>query len=66
MADLGAKEALLASGPEVWFTTPHFDGHPVVLVRLDVVAPDELRELVTEAWLDRAPARLVRDFVARG
>ena len=39
---LGAKEALLADDPAVFFTTPHFDGYPAVLVRLEVIAPDEL------------------------
>src|SRR3954454_2750761 len=45
---LGAKEALLADDPDVYFTTPHFEGYPAVLVRLDVIAADELRELVVE------------------
>ena len=56
--DLGAKEALLADDPEVYFTTPHFDGYPAVLVRLDRIDVDELTELVTEAWFARAPKRL--------
>ncbi|SCE96188.1 MmcQ/YjbR family DNA-binding protein [Micromonospora mirobrigensis] len=56
--DLGAKEALLADDPEVYLTTPHFDGYPAVLVRLDRIDVDELTELVTEAWRARAPKRL--------
>ncbi|MEU5530329.1 MmcQ/YjbR family DNA-binding protein [Micromonospora chersina] len=56
--DLGAKEALLADDPEVYFTTPHFEGHPSVLVRLDRIGVEELTELVTEAWHARAPKRL--------
>ncbi|MFC3502701.1 MmcQ/YjbR family DNA-binding protein [Micromonospora krabiensis] len=56
--DLGAKEALLADDPAVYFTTPHFDGYPAVLVRLDRIALPELTELVVEAWYDRAPKRL--------
>lgn len=56
--DLGAKEALLADDPEVYFTTPHFEGHPSVLVRLDRIGVEELTELVTEAWHTRAPKRL--------
>ncbi len=55
---LGAKEALLADDPAVFFTTPHFDGYAAVLVRLDAIAPDELDELVVEAWLARAPKRV--------
>jgi hypothetical protein len=46
---LGAKEALLASDPGVYFTTPHFDGYPAVLVRLERIARDELEELVVDA-----------------
>jgi hypothetical protein len=50
---LHAKEALLASEPEVYFTTYHFDGYPAVLARLNRLKASELRELVTEAWLAR-------------
>ena len=48
-----AKQALLADDPEVFFTTPHFDGYPIVLVRLDRISKADLREVVTEAWLVR-------------
>ena len=44
--DLGAKEALLSTDPDVYFTTPHFDGYAVILVRLDRIDPAELEELV--------------------
>lgn len=60
---LGAKEALLADDPGVYFTTPHFDGYPAVLVRLDEIAAAELEELIVEAWLCRAPARLAREYL---
>jgi hypothetical protein len=60
--DLGAKEALLADS-DVYFTTPHFDGYPAVLVRLDRIAVPELAELLTEAWLDRAPKRLAKSYL---
>jgi hypothetical protein len=60
----GAKEALLRSDPGVFFTTPHFDGYPAVLVRLDAIGTDELAEVVEDAWLARAPARLARAYVA--
>ncbi|MEV1147182.1 MmcQ/YjbR family DNA-binding protein [Micromonospora sp. NPDC049799] len=56
--DLGAREALLADDPTVYFTTPHFDGYPAVLVRLERIDVDELTELITEAWYARAPKRL--------
>jgi hypothetical protein len=61
---LVAKEALIADDPDVYFTTPHFDGYPAVLVRLDQIAPDELEELTVEAWLARAPKRLAKAYVA--
>jgi len=59
-----AKTALIADSPDVYFTTPHFDGYAAVLVRLDRISLDELRELIIEAWLCRAPKRLAREYVA--
>jgi hypothetical protein len=59
----GAKEALLADDPTVFFTTPHFEGYPAVLVRLDRIALDELDELIVEAWLSRAPKRLAEQYI---
>jgi hypothetical protein len=60
---LGAKEALLADDPDVFFTTPHFDGYAAVLVRLDKIAPEDLDELIVEAWLARAPKRLAEEYI---
>src|SRR5580698_5943378 len=56
---VGAKSALLADDPDVYLTTPHFDGYPAILARLDRIALEALDELITEAWLARAPKRLV-------
>jgi len=53
-----AKEALLASQTDVCFTTPHFDGYPAVLIRLDTIRARDLKPLLVEAWLARAPKRL--------
>ena len=61
--DVGAKQALLADDPDVYFTTPHFDGYPAILVRLDRIGLDELEELLVEAWCCRAPKRLVAEFL---
>ncbi|MEU5553095.1 MULTISPECIES: MmcQ/YjbR family DNA-binding protein [unclassified Micromonospora] len=58
VADLGVKEALLADDPAVYLTTPHLDGYPAVLVRLDRIDGAELTEIITEAWFARAPKRL--------
>jgi hypothetical protein len=60
---VGAKEALIADDPSVYFTTPHFDGYAAVLVRLDEIALDELTEVIVEAWLCQAPKRLARDYM---
>ena len=60
--DLGAKEALIADDPAVFFTIPHFDGYSAVLVRLGEIAVDELEEVIVEAWLDRAPKRVAKAY----
>jgi hypothetical protein len=60
---LGAKAALLADDPGVYFATPHFDGYSAVLVRLDEIALDELEELIVEAWLTRAPKPLAQEYI---
>lgn len=62
--DEGAKFALIADEPQVYFTTPHFDGYPAVLVKLSEIAVGDLRELITEAWLTQAPKQLVKEFLA--
>ena len=62
--DEGVKHALCADRPDVYFTIPHFDGYAAVLVRLDAIDVGELQELITEAWLDRAPKRLAAQFLA--
>ncbi len=57
--DEGAKHALVAEEPGVYFTTAHFDGYPAVLARLDRLDVENVAELTTEAWACRAPRRLV-------
>jgi hypothetical protein len=56
--DLDEKEALVASADTSFFTEPHYDGYQAILVRLETVDPAQLAELITDAWRDRAPARL--------
>ncbi|HYH88608.1 MAG TPA: MmcQ/YjbR family DNA-binding protein [Solirubrobacteraceae bacterium] len=58
VVDLEDKEALLRSDPDVFFTTPHYDGYAYVLVRLDRIGHDVLAELVEDAWRLRAPKSL--------
>jgi hypothetical protein len=62
--DEGVKLALIADDPGVYFTTPHFDGYPAVLVRLAEIGESELTELITEAWLAQAPKTLVEEFLS--
>ena len=62
--DEGVKFALIADDPRVYFTTPHFDGYPAVLVRLPDIEVTELKELVTESWLAQAPKTLVKAFLS--
>jgi hypothetical protein len=64
VADEGVKFALVADDPAVFFTTPHFDGYPMVLVRLAAIGESELTELVTDAWLAQAPKTLVKKFLS--
>ncbi|MFC5909898.1 MmcQ/YjbR family DNA-binding protein [Streptacidiphilus monticola] len=68
VADEGVKAALLAESDVdaggALFTIPHFDGYPAVLVLLERIGLGDLEELVTEAWLDRAPRRLAAAWLA--
>jgi hypothetical protein len=61
--DEAVKFALIADEPELYFTTPHFDGYPAVLVKLAAIDERGLRELIVEAWLIQAPKRLVQEFL---
>jgi hypothetical protein len=64
--DLGVKELMLADERGIFFTTKHFDGYPAVLVRIPDLARidrEELRDLVVEAWLTRAPKRVAKAWL---
>ncbi|BBX74021.1 MmcQ/YjbR family DNA-binding protein [Mycobacterium shinjukuense] len=63
VSDEGVKFALIADEPEVYFTTPHFDGYPAVLVKLAAIEVPGLEELITEAWLTQAPKKLAQEFL---
>ena len=58
VADLGVKQALLTDDPGVYFTTPHFNGYPAILLRLGKIRVSELRGLLEESWRERAPKKL--------
>ena len=59
--DLGDREALLQGQPDVFFSTPHYDGYPYVLVRLEAIERPQLEELIEDAWRIRAPKRVVAE-----
>ncbi|MBO0982089.1 MmcQ/YjbR family DNA-binding protein [Microbacterium sp. SD291] len=64
VGSLEEKEALLAAEPGWLFTIPHFDGYPALLVELDAIDRDRLAEIIDDAWLLRAPARVAKTWLA--
>jgi hypothetical protein len=62
VGDEAEKQALLLGEPDLFFTTPGYDGLPLVMLRLAEVKVERLRELVTDAWRMRAPDALVGDL----
>jgi len=62
-ADEGVKHALIADDPAVYFTTPHFHGFAAILFELDRITAPDLTELITDAWLARAPKKLADAFL---
>lgn len=58
------KDVLIARDPEVYFTTPHFDGYPSILVRLERIPVEELEGLIEDAWMRQAPKRVVKAYRA--
>ena len=62
VADQHEKQALLATGDAKFFTEPHYNGFPAVLVRLPAIGADELAELIIDAWRSQAPRDLVDSF----
>jgi hypothetical protein len=59
------KQLILESSPDVYFSSPHYEGYPGVQIRLERIEPDELRERLEDAWLIQAPKRLAAEYVAR-
>jgi hypothetical protein len=58
VANEGEKQALIALDSEIFFTEPHYDGYPAVLIRLPAIPPDLLEKVIADAWRTRAPRRL--------
>lgn len=63
--DCSERAALLQQDPDTFFVTPHYEGYPGVIVRLATVQPDQLRELLTDAWRLAAPRQWVRELVGK-
>ena len=64
VAELVDKQGLIGSNPAVFFTIPHYEGYPAVLAVLEKIELDQLEEVLTDAWLCRAPKRLAAAFLA--
>ena len=63
--DRDEKQLILESNPDLYFSSPHYQGYPGVQVRLERIEPDELAERLEDAWLLQAPKRLAAEFLAR-
>lgn len=62
--DRDEKQLFLDANPDVYFTSPHYNGFPAVQIRLEQIDEDELRERLEDAWLIQAPKRLTSAYVA--
>lgn len=58
--NLAAKDAILALDSEKFFTEPHYNGYPAVLVRLDAIDPNEIEDLIVEAWRTQATSEMLK------
>jgi hypothetical protein len=65
VSELTVKDVLVGGDPEVFFTTPHFNGYPAILVRLGRIKAPVLKELLREAWLACAPKRVAAEYLGR-
>lgn len=63
-ADLNEKRGLIGSNPEVFFSIAHFSAYPAVLALLEMIEVDQLEEVLSDAWLCRAPKRLAASWLA--
>jgi hypothetical protein len=61
-ADLHEKEAILAANPDTFFAIPHFNGYKAYLIQLSKVAPEHLKDAITDGWLAVAPPSLAETF----
>ena len=64
--ELDEKEFLMQSSPQVYFETDHYKGYPAVLVRLDAIQPEELKERIEKYWTSIASKKMLDDYWSRG
>lgn len=62
--DRDEKDLILGANPDVYFSSPHYEGYPAVQIRLQRIERDELFERLEDAWLVQAPKRLAREYLA--
>ncbi|WP_030156390.1 MmcQ/YjbR family DNA-binding protein [Glycomyces sp. NRRL B-16210] len=62
VCDPGEKAALLASKDPAFFTTPHYEGYPMILVHLERIDERRLAELIEDAWFLKAPVRVRKAY----
>jgi hypothetical protein len=62
--DFDEKEALLEGEPDIFFQTPHYENYPTILIRLDAIDDEYLREMLVESWRRKAPKRVLKEFDA--
>jgi len=65
VGDLGEKEAVLAAQPKAFFSIPHFDGYPAVLIQLKAVTKRALHDALVDGWLAAAPAKVADEHAGR-
>lgn len=65
VADLSEKEAVLQGVLKGFFTIPHFEGYPAVLIQLRAALKRDVREILLDGWLACAPTKLAEDYVAQ-
>lgn len=63
VADEWDKEMMIKRAPDVYFTTPHFDGYAAILVRLERISVEELEGLIEDAWVRQAPKRVAKEYL---
>jgi hypothetical protein len=62
--DREEKQLLLDANPDVYFTSPHYNGFPAIQIQVESIEREELLERLEDAWLIQAPKKLAAAYVA--